>query len=98
MHFIYVDLPHPEHLTVKMVAAYSSGKLVTTKRNIWFHSTQNGHLNTYCLENLTSYGNWSKNDNTSKQANKWHLLSKFLIAGTQTYLPDSFLISGNFSI
>jgi len=90
MRFIYVYLPHSKHLTVKMVAAYSSGKLVTTKRNIWFHSTQNGHLNTYCLEILTSYVSWSKIDNTSKQANKWRLLCKFLEAGTQTYLPDSF--------
>ena len=74
-----------------MVAAYSSGKQVTTKRNIWFHSTQNGHLNTYCLENLTAYVSWSKTDNTSTQANKWELLSKFLEARTQTYLPYSFL-------
>jgi hypothetical protein len=74
-----------------MVAAYSSGKLVTTKRNIWFHSIQNSHLNTHCLENSTSYCSWSKIDNTSKQANQCHLLSKFLEAGTQTYLPYSFL-------
>jgi hypothetical protein len=73
MQFIYVYLPHPKHLTVKMVAAYSPGKLVTTKRIMWFHSTQNGHLNTFHLENLTSYVNWSKIDNTSKQANKWFL-------------------------
>lgn len=60
------------------------------QRNIWFHNTQNGHLNTYCLENLTSYVSWSKIDNTSKETNKWCLLLKFLEAGTQTYLPDSF--------
>jgi hypothetical protein len=70
--FIY---PIPNTWTVKMVAAHSSGKLVTTKRNIWFHSTQNSHLN------------------TSKQANLWHLLSKFLKAGTQTLI----FISGNIS-
>jgi len=29
MHFIYVDLPHPKHLTVKMVAAYSSETLIS---------------------------------------------------------------------
>ena len=80
MWFIYVYLPHPKHLTLKMVAAYSSGKLVTTKTVIWTHTAMR----------TLSYVSWSKIDNASKQANKWHLLSKFLREWTQTYLPDSF--------